>query len=362
MIQIAISTFILATLLLLVLKPLAFRVNLLDKPGGRKKHFAPVPLVGGLGIFLSVILSSLFFLPITKSSIAFGVAAFILITVGAIDDKFSISPKIRILAQFVSAVSIIFFGNTLIMRLGNLFGFGDIFLPYAIGVAFSCIAVVGIINAVNMMDGIDGLTASVSLVELCLLLGLSFHAGANSKTTFIIFFISSILAFLIFNFPSNKLISKRRIFLGDAGSTFIGITLCWLCIRLTQIDAVYPPVIMLWIIALPLMDATRLIINRLLRGYSPLKGDRRHIHHILLQLGYSSLQAVSIISLLSLLIGLLGIALHFYEVRDYILFYSFLAIFCGYATALRFLKKLIVKRKLGLNNERFKPLKLRKNI
>lgn len=240
------------------------------------------------------------------------------------------------------------FGKTALFNLGNLLGVGALNLQ-KFSIPFTCFAVIGIINAVNMMDGVDGLTGGVSLIECFILLVLSNHIGLTGSCMILTSVLGGIVAFLFFNFPS-RLSSKYKIFLGDAGSMFIGLTLAWACVRITQCDNGYPPALMLWVMALPLMDAIYLIINRKMRGFSPFRADRRHMHHILLNLGYSPKQTTLIMMAFSLLMNLLGVFLYLRATPDWLLFYGFIAVFLLYASVSYMLKKRIVARKMGVFN------------
>ena len=147
-----------------------------------------------------------------------------------------------------------------------------------------------------------------------------------------------------FNFPS-KFVLTRKVFLGDSGSMLLGLTLAWLCVRLTQVPNGYPPVLMLWIMALPLMDTIYLIINRKARGVSAFKADRRHMHHVLLQLNYTPRQTTLILMSMSFFIGSTGVILHMYGLNDWMLFYGFILLSLVYATLSYGLKKRVVARK-----------------
>lgn len=340
--------FFLTVLFLLGLYSLSFKVGLTDQPGGRKKHQNVVPLVGGLAIFMSS--SVLLFQIIYHKPIyfVFWLVCCGLVVLSALDDIFCLRPGKRFLIQLALTGLIVTLGHTVITHLGNLLGFGDIH-PGFTGFVLTAIAMVGIMNAVNMMDGIDGLTGCVTLVELGCLLFLACQHGARTEAQMIIVFMGCILGFLVFNFPSS-LSEKRKVFLGDVGSTLIGLTLAWLCVRLTQGHAIRtcPPVLMLWVMALPLMDALHLMINRKLRGVSPFQADRRHIHHILLQLTGSVRQTVLFLTLIALLLSTTGLYLVQQGTPDYALFVGILVLFAAYSSIMYWLKKRASQRKMLL--------------
>lgn len=337
------AAILLSTITICLLLSYSYKIGLIDKPGGRKKHGQNVPLIGGIAIYISItiLLAPLFLQKIQY--FAFWIATFLLVITCVLDDLKTIKVKHRFLMQSLSIVILMFFGQTIIFNLGDLAFIGQINLGW-LSIPFTIFTLIGVINAVNMMDGIDGITGCVSLVELILLGGLAAFIGAKFELVVIITLIGAILAFLVFNFP-NKLL-KRKIFLGDAGSMLIGLILAWLTVKLTQGNNKIPPVLMLWIMALPLMDTVHLIVNRKARGLSPFKADRRHIHHILLQLNYSQVQTPLIIMSTALAVGATGVLLFINGVSEGLLFLGIILIFIIYLSASIYLKRKVVKIKI----------------
>jgi UDP-GlcNAc:undecaprenyl-phosphate GlcNAc-1-phosphate transferase len=341
-------TLIITGIILFFSYSIGFKTGLIDLPGGRKTHKKNIPLVGGLSIFIS---TSVILIPIFyqyMEYVAFWIACFLLFCIGLTDDKRDLTAKYRFIVQFLSICVIIFLGKTVVLDLGSLFGSGLILIGW-VGVPFTCFALIGIINSVNMMDGVDGLTGCVSLVELGLMYFLASNMMLNYESVVILVFMGAILAFLFFNFPA-KFLEKRKVFLGDAGSLLIGLILAWLTVRLTQGYRHCSPVLMLWIMALPLMDTVHLIINRKARGVSAFRADRRHIHHILLHVGYSPSKTSLILAAVSFLIGVLGIMLYMNGVSDWVLFLGVILLFCIYSRIVYGLKKNIGSRKYRLLN------------
>lgn len=340
------KSFLVTLLLLCLFRPLSFKLGLVDNPGGRKKHGGAVPLVGGWAIFLGFSIMLLPAMMFRTPYCIFWLAGVALCVISGIDDRFHLRASSRFIMHLVVITMIALFGKTVIVQLGDLFGTGVLFLGWG-SLFFTSFAVVGIINAVNMMDGADGLTACVSLVELSLMLFLAWQRHLTMEVMIIVAFMGTLLAFLLFNFPA-KLTEKYKVFLGDAGSTLIGLVLAWLCIRLTQRPDGYPPALMLWLVALPLMDTLHLMINRKVRGVPAFQADRRHIHHICLQMNCSPKQITLLLSVASLLIGLLGIGLYQAQVPDAMLFYGMALVFCLYSALAYALKKQVLQRKVGL--------------
>jgi UDP-GlcNAc:undecaprenyl-phosphate GlcNAc-1-phosphate transferase len=337
------KSFVATLILLFLLRPFSIRFGWVDKPGGRKKHKFSVPLIGGWAIFLGF---SLTFLPEIihiRPYFVFWLAGLVLMIISGIDDRYTLRAGYRFILHLIVIAGITLFGQTSIVHLGNLLGFGVIALGAA-GLFFTSFAVVGIINAVNMMDGMDGLTACVSLVELGLMLFLAVQKQFHLEAMIIVTFMGALIAFLFFNFPA-KAIEKHKIFLGDTGSTLLGLLLAWLCMRLTQNTNGYPPALMLWLVALPLMDTLHLMINRKARGVPAFQADRRHIHHMLLQLDCSPKQITFLLSGSAFIIGTMGVMLYQYAVPETLLFWGMLVVFSAYSGFAYRIKKHVSQRK-----------------
>lgn len=344
-----IGSSVMTLLLLIMLYPVSFKLGLVDYPGGRKKHNNAVPLIGGIAVFIGASVLLFQSIPYSQVYLIFWSVCFVLVLLSVMDDLYGLKPSHRLILQFILVCIIVVFGATNISNLGDLLGFGDITLGQ-LSLFFTVFSLVGIMNAVNMMDGVDGLTGCVSLVEFGCLLFLSITSGATTEALIIVIIMGTIAAFLLFNFPS-KFSETRKVFLGDAGSMLMGLTLAWLCVRITlsSHSQPYPPVLMLWIMALPLMDTLHLMINRKLRGVSPFMADRRHIHHILIQLQYSARETVLILTALALIIGATGILLCINGASEWFLFAWIIILFCIYSALAYSLKKRVSRRKYKLS-------------
>lgn len=217
---------------------------------------------------------------------AFGVGAGIVTLVGLLDDRMDLPWWSRIGAQILAALAMLHIGDVRIEQLGSLFGGASVALgPFA--VAFTVFAAVGIINAVNMIDGSDGLAGGLTLVSLLLLAILAASSSHFVLLRLMMPLIGVVLAFLAFNFrfPWQR---SARVFMGNAGSAFLGFAICWAAIRVTQSGADPVPAILApWIVAVPLIDCLVLIARRLHRGHSPFAADRQHLHHLMLEAGFT---------------------------------------------------------------------------
>ncbi|BBE50263.1 Undecaprenyl-phosphate alpha-N-acetylglucosaminyl 1-phosphate transferase [Ferriphaselus amnicola] len=304
-----------------VLTPVACRIRLIDKPNERKQHRGEIPLIGGIAIFLALI-------PAMFSQWAAGVDAILiwavsaLLLVGALDDRFHLSAKLRLAIQ-VLIVGVVFSSGTSIHGLGNIFGMGAIELHGVIDFVITAIVVLGIINAVNMVDGVDGLAGSLMLVAVAGMVGLAVWTGHLEKLPILISLAGALIGFLGFNLR-HGFRQHAAIFLGDSGSMFIGILLVILMLRLLDASAgQIKPITMIWLLAVPLLDMCAVIFRRLSQGDSPLVADRNHIHHILLRRGYSTNQVVGALFATAVFFAATAIVCNMYGVPEWFMFVLF---------------------------------------
>ena len=312
---------------ILLLQPVALKIGLIDHPVGRKQHKTPTPLVGGLAIFLALLLTLSLINVQFPNQIAFISAITLLVFVGAIDDYKHLSVKTRLAAQIVASLIMTEVADIKINDLGDLFLSGNINLGIFAS-AFTVFAVVGGINAFNMIDGLDGLCGGLTFASIMSIAVVAWLFEQPALLDFCLIVMATNFAFLLFNLRIFGRTSAK-IFLGDAGSTLLGFTICWLAIYGSQIEhRIITPTVVLWIIALPVMDSVCIMLRRVIRGYSPFSADREHLHHILLLADYSVNQTVSIIILYDLILTTVGIIASFlFNVPDAVLFILFLILF-----------------------------------
>jgi UDP-GlcNAc:undecaprenyl-phosphate GlcNAc-1-phosphate transferase len=329
MIIAALTAFCFAFIAIKVFKPIAIDVGLVDKPNARKHHDGQVPLIGGISIFAAVLAASLIWLPNTLELRMYLVASAMMVFIGALDDKFDLKVRIRIVGQIIIASLMIYGVGGYISNLGNLFSFGDIELG-SIGIIFTYFAIIVVINAYNMVDGIDGLIGSLSLNTFTAIAILFLISGNTVYLSYPLILATATLPYLIFNLGFFKSYSKK-IFMGDAGSMFIGLSVIWLLTIGTQGEsASFRPVTALWICAIPLMDMLAIVMRRYRKGKSPFKPDRDHLHHILQRAGLSSRQTLVVISIASALMSILGVLGEYFQVPESILLALFVLMFILY--------------------------------
>ncbi|ABZ76065.1 undecaprenyl-phosphate alpha-N-acetylglucosaminyl 1-phosphatetransferase [Shewanella halifaxensis HAW-EB4] len=312
--------------------PYASKVGLVDLPNARKVHDGAVPLIGGIGIFFSVLLASSVFIEYSRVLNLYLISAALILFIGVLDDRYDLSVRLRMIAQVITASILIFGAESYLTSLGSIFYFFEFKLGY-LGILVTVIAVIGSINAFNMVDGIDGLAGMLSIVTFAALAFLFYQVG-NPWFVLPILFIAAITAYLCFNlrWPFSSI---QKVFMGDAGSMLIGLTVVWLLVTGTEsVNQAFSPVIALYLIAIPLMDMAAIMYRRVKKGHSPFKPDRDHLHHIFERAGYSRKQTLARITLLSAILATIGVLGELLAVPEVMMFIGFLVIFVAYNWAL----------------------------
>jgi UDP-N-acetylmuramyl pentapeptide phosphotransferase/UDP-N-acetylglucosamine-1-phosphate transferase len=272
------------------------RVNkLFDLPDERKTHTYPVSSLGGVGIISGLAISLLLVsdFKLENSEFQYYLASFFIIfIIGVIDDIFVLRAWKKLLGQLLVASLLTVKAHLLITNLQGLGGVFAIKTEFSYVLTFNTVLLV--INSFNLIDGIDGLAGSLGLIS-SLSFGLYFYVNGNVPFAILGFVMSgSLLAFLMFNFPPAK------IFMGDSGSMLIGLVNVILLIKFIETAnsaPIYPvssPIaIGFAILLIPMLDVLRVFIIRLTKGVSPFAPDRNHLHHLLLNQGFSHTKVTS---------------------------------------------------------------------
>jgi UDP-GlcNAc:undecaprenyl-phosphate/decaprenyl-phosphate GlcNAc-1-phosphate transferase len=312
----AAASFCVCLLAIFALRPIAIAVDLIDRPGGRKTHHGNVPIVGGLAMYLGVVLgTSLLNLPGAAGG-AFLAAATILVTVGLIDDRFELSPWTRLPAQVAAVIVLMTSSGVMVTSLGQPFGGTEIVFSQAGSVIFTILIAVAAINAFNMLDGMDGLAGTTALTSLLSVALVSWLNQLWLPLGVSLVIAGSICAFLVFNLPI-RFNRPMRCFMGDAGSTLLGFSVAWLCIDVSQGPArAVSPTTSLWFVALPLYELLWTTARRLIRGVSPFRADNAHFHHLLLRAGFGVRGAFGVFVCLTLILAAAGLLIDAYNVSD----------------------------------------------
>ncbi|WP_051130420.1 MraY family glycosyltransferase [Arenimonas oryziterrae] len=299
------AAFAFAALLIPLSLPIANRLGLYDIPGGRKQHELPTPYVGGAVILVAILLSMLIFdRYLTTANLVFCLCSAGLVVVGLADDRYDLSWRLRIGVQVLVTLGMIFYANARVQNLDDVFGIPNLYLGWWVSVPFTIFIAVGVINALNMIDGSDGLAGGQVLISVLLFAAFALYGGNIVTAERLLAVAGAVAGFLLWNarFPWQP---RARVFLGNAGSMLLGFIIAWTSVRLTQ-NAAHPvsPVLGPWTIAFPLIDCVTLMFRRVRQGRSPFSADRDHMHHLLLDAGYSPSQIAWGLAGLSLLLGL----------------------------------------------------------
>ncbi|MHC2183440.1 UDP-GlcNAc:undecaprenyl-phosphate GlcNAc-1-phosphate transferase [Paenibacillus sp. PvR052] len=289
-----------ALLMTPLVKRFAFWVGAVDAPNHRKVHSRIMPRLGGLAIFIAFIGAYFVVSPAIdtlKNDVVFGllVGGAIVVLIGALDDRFDLSPKIKLLGQVLAASVVVYSGVTI--ELVNVpFGDGTISLSW-LSVPLTIFWIVGVTNAINLIDGLDGLSAGVSGIATTTILVLALMMGNTTVVLLCVVLLGSIAGFLFYNFHPAK------IFMGDSGALFLGFCLATLSVLGFKQATVVSLLVPIMILGVPLSDTFFAILRRWVNNLPISVADKSHLHHCLLQLGFSHRTTVLIIYGIALLFG-----------------------------------------------------------
>ncbi|GLC87845.1 glycosyltransferase family 4 protein [Lysinibacillus piscis] len=341
------AAFVASILLTPLVKKLAFRIGAVDAPNYRKVHARIMPRLGGLAIFLAfligIAISSPFLINVfTDGSggpylLAIVLGACIIVATGVIDDMREISAKAKMLGQLIAALIVVFVGGIQIEVINLPFvgelNFGLLSIPLTI------LWIVGITNAINLIDGLDGLAAGVSSIALLTLSVMAFSMGNMFVLPVAAILAVATIGFLFYNFHPAK------IFMGDTGALFLGFMISVLALlgfkNITVVSFIIP-VIMLGV---PISDTFFAIVRRVRMKQKWSDPDKSHLHHRLLDMGFTHRQTVLIIYAIAMMFGLAAVIFSMAKVWGAILLIAVIL------TAIEIFVEII-----GLAGKNYKPL------
>lgn len=286
--SIFVSFFLSLEICLLLLPKVIKWVNekdLVDNPNERSAHLTPTPTMGGIAVFCALLLPtvSLLFLDIKYALVL--IALVIIFVTGVVDDLKELSPMKKMSGQFVAATLLAIAGFRIPSFYG-IFGIEEIHVVLQYGITI--IAVIGITNAFNLIDGVDGLTGGIVMIN-SFIFGLVFLLLKDLFfAVFCFAMVGAYLGFLKFNFHPAK------IFMGDSGSLVAGFLMSMLALRLLpltldigilHIEGSSMALFVVGLLFLPIFDFIRVVIHRIMAGSHPMKADKNHAHHLLLNEG-----------------------------------------------------------------------------
>ena len=290
---------IVSMLVALILTPIVRRfaigIGAVDIPkDNRRVHKEAMPLIGGLAIYLGVMVAVFIFLPLDRSLISILVGGTIILISGILDDVRELSPKLKLAFQIAAALVLVF-GGIKIDFITNPFSDNPLIYLGFFSIPITIFWVVGITNTLNLIDGLDGLACGVASISSFTLMLVANKFGYTDVMILSAIVAGSCLGFLPYNF------NPAKIFMGDTGSLFLGFMLAAISIegvmKSVATIAVIVPII---ILGVPIFDTAFAILRRLLSGRSIMSADKGHLHHRLLKKGYSQKKTVLILYSISL--------------------------------------------------------------
>lgn len=287
-----------------IVKKIAFKTGVIDIPkGGRKIHKKPIPLLGGVGIYLAFIV--MVFLKSTEvSTEEWGIllGGFIIMIGGIMDDKWELRPYQKMLFQISASIILIIMGLKIDIITNP---FGDV-VPYLntgyLSIPLTIIWVIGITNALNLIDGLDGLAAGVALISCLTILFIAIIKARTGAALLTAILSGAIAGFLPFNF------NPATIFLGDTGAQLLGFLLAAISIEgAIKSATIFSIVVPILTMGLPIFDTIFAIIRRKINGKPIMQADRGHLHHRLLDMGLNQKQAVLVMYAISTVLSVVAI-------------------------------------------------------
>ncbi|HEY0344312.1 MAG TPA: MraY family glycosyltransferase [Solirubrobacteraceae bacterium] len=308
----ALTAFAIALLATAVLTPVTMRIaraiGAVDRSCARGLAPGGMPLLGGLAIFAGGAIAAVVVLP--GSHVMHGIlaAAAVITVVGAIDDRFELSPPVKLVGQTIAAIIAVRAGvtvdNVTIPFVGSL-NFGSMGQPLTV------VGLVAVMNVVNLSDGIDGLAAGVCALSAATLAVIAFDLGRNQAGILAALTAGAALGFLIHNFH------PASVYMGDCGSNLLGLLLgCVAVLGSVKTNAVLALIFPLIVLAVPFLDTTFVVLKRMKYRKPVYMGDQEHFHHRLDRIGFSTRRTVLYLYAWTLMLAGLAIALRFVPYSD----------------------------------------------
>ena len=279
---------------------LAHKIGAIDIPDARRVHDHPIPRMGGLAIFYGFLISLLCFARVDMQLKGIIIGALVIVAVGIVDDVKQLGAKIKFVAQL--AVALVVVAHGVVIEYISVPSFinetGILSLGY-FAIPITLLWIVGVTNAVNLIDGLDGLAVGVSSIATFSLFFIAILAGEMQVALITAALAGGCLGFLPYNF------NPAKIFMGDTGSTFLGYILSIVCIQgLFKGYVVISFIIPFLILGLPIFDTAFAIVRRIWNKKPIMAPDRGHLHHKLMDMGFSQKQTVAILYVITSILAL----------------------------------------------------------
>lgn len=285
-----------------IVEKLAFTIGAVDEPNARRINQRPVANIGGVAIYLGFLAVALLLFKYDLKLLGIIISSTLMLIIGLIDDIKNISAKYKLVWQIIAALVLISFGikiQFVTNPLGGMLYLGKLSIP------FTVFWLVGITNTVNLIDGLDGLAAGICTIAALTLFGVAMQEARFLIMVSAIAIAGSCLGFLQYNF------NPAQIFMGDTGSQFLGFLLATIAaMGALKSAATMALVIPILALGVPIFDTVFAIVRRHQCGKPIFKADKGHIHHKLLELGLTHKQAVLVVYLVSISLGLIALAIN----------------------------------------------------
>jgi len=281
-----------------IAKKLAYKLNVLDYPkDDRKLHKEPIPYLGGAAIYAATMISMFLFVELDRATLAIMAGGTVVFVTGLVDDMWDIPAKVKLAGQILAAF-IALWGGVQINWITNPFPSSELFYLVNLSVPATIIWIVGITNTINLIDGLDGLASGVAAIASATLMFIAAINGFHFIMLECAILTGAALGFLPYNF------NPAKIFMGDTGSLFLGFMLAVFSIRgvMKTVTAI-TLVVMIFALGIPILDTAFAIIRRMLNKQPIMKADKGHVHHRLLEKGFSQRQVALILYVISMAFG-----------------------------------------------------------
>ena len=295
-----------------LVKALSVKVGAVDVPkDNRRMHDHPIPRMGGLAIFFGFLTAMLLFVPLDTEKRGMLLGAVIIVVLGMLDDRFALPAKPKFAVQIVAALITVAAGNRIdVLSNPNIFSPDPVWQLGWLAYPVTVIWIVAVTNAVNLIDGLDGLACGVSTISAMTMLVIALlvselDVAIEMDVAVMMAALSgACIGFLPYNF------NPAKIFMGDTGATFLGFIMAAVSVngmfkQYTIISFVVP----FLMLGLPIFDVCFAVVRRVSHGQSPMQPDRGHVHHRLIDMGFSQKQAVGVLYVISAILGLSAVVL-----------------------------------------------------
>ncbi len=289
-----------------VVKSFAQKVGAMDIPkDARRVHDHPIPRMGGLAIFLGFILSVVLFADIGKPMQGVLLGAVIIVATGAVDDIVSLPAWLKFILQIAAASVAVLHGVAIEVVVNPLGFLGSEYLQLGgFSIPITIFWIVAITNAVNLIDGLDGLAVGISTISSITMLVIAMLVSEPNVAIILACLAGACIGFMPYN------LNPAKIFMGDTGALLLGYVLATMSVMgLFKFYAVVSFAVPLLAVAVPLFDTTFAFFRRILKGQNPMKPDRGHFHHRLLDMGLNQKQAVAVLYIISAILGLAAVVI-----------------------------------------------------